>query len=237
FNELVWVASLSLLLFLILGTITKMEKKGQRIAFTALVVLLMANVLVILASSLTRLMLYESTYGFTVLRTLPHVFIYWLGALVIAAGVLELLQKRGRFGLALLVAVVGFTMTLAVMNVDGFIVRKNVARATVGEELDVRYLNSLSVDAVPAMVDYYNNPAITGDIHEALGLILACKSDTLQSSSGRPWQSYHFSQASAARLLDESRASIGGIKLFDEGYSRYFVWKGENIYCSSSYMD
>ena len=237
FNELVWVASLSLLLFLVLGTITKVEKKGQRIGFTALVVVLMANVLVILASSLTRLTLYESTYGFTVLRTLPHVFIYWLGALVIAAAVLELLQMRGRFGLALLVAVIGFTMTLTLINVDGFIVRKNVARAMIGEELDVRYLNSLSNDAVPAIVEYYNSPSIKGDLHQALGLILACKSEILQSTSQRPWQSYHFSRAAAERLLDENAASIGGIKLIADGYSSYFVWKGESIYCSASFMD
>jgi len=237
FNELVWVATLSLVLFLVLATITRLEKKGQRTAFTAFVLVLMANVLVILASSLTRLMLYESTYGFTVMRTLPHVFIYWIGGLVIAAAVLEVLQKRGRFALALLAAVIGFTMTLALINVDGFIVRKNVARAMIGEELDVRYLSSLSDDAVPAMVKYYNDPAISGNVHNALGYLLACRAEEQKAEAQRPWQSYQFAQAGAARLLEENAASLGQFKLLDTGHSPNFIWEGETIYCSANFLD
>ncbi len=233
FNELVWVATLSLLLFLVLSTITRLESKGTRIAFTALIVLLMANVLVILASSLTRLMLYESTYGFTVMRTLPHIFIFWLGGLVVAAAVLELLQKRGRFGLALLIAVVGFSATLAVMNVEGFIVRKNVGRAMIGESLDVNYLSTLSSDAVPAMVKYYNDTTVPAKVHEALGLLLACRLQESQGQATRPWQSYHFGQANAVKLLEANAPSLNQIHLLGGSNLTYFTWEDQMIYCNA----
>ncbi len=56
FGELVAVAVISLALYLVMNTITKRESKGSFIGFTVLSVLMMANVLVMLASSLQRLM-------------------------------------------------------------------------------------------------------------------------------------------------------------------------------------
>ena len=62
FGELVGVAILSLLLYLAFNAITKRESKPAQVGFSALSVLLIANVLVILASSLMRLLMYEDAY-------------------------------------------------------------------------------------------------------------------------------------------------------------------------------
>jgi len=97
----------------------------------------MINVLVILASSLQRLMLYEDAYGFSQLRTVTHVFILWLAALVVTTGVLEGVQQRGRFALALLITLIGFSASLVFVNVDGFTARRNIERAAQGEDLDL----------------------------------------------------------------------------------------------------
>jgi len=68
------------------------------------------------------------------------------------------------------VAVVGFGASLALLNVDGFIVERNVARAAAGEELDVEYLSSLTSDAVPQLLESYNNAELSADMRERLGL-------------------------------------------------------------------
>ena len=142
FGELVGVAVLSLVLYLGLSTITKQDSRASRVGFTVLSVLLMANVLVILASSFQRLRLYENAYGFSQLRTYTHIFIFWLAGLILATIVLELVRRRGHFALVLLSVVVGFGISLAVINVDGFIVNRNVDRALAGEEFDIAYLNT-----------------------------------------------------------------------------------------------
>jgi len=103
----VGVAILSLLLYLAFNAITKRESKPAQVGFSALSVLLIANVLVILASSLMRLLMYEDAYGFSEVRTYTHVFIFWLAGLLVAAIVLELIRKRGYFGLALMITIVG----------------------------------------------------------------------------------------------------------------------------------
>ena len=84
FGELVAVAFFSLLMILGLGAITRRESETQRKTFSGLSVGIVALVLVMLVSAYKRLVLYETAYGFSELRTYTHVFMIWLGLLLVA---------------------------------------------------------------------------------------------------------------------------------------------------------
>ena len=99
FGELVVVAFFSLLLLLGLGAITRREHEMQRRAFSSLGVGLVGLVIVMLVSAFQRLMLYEEAYGFSRLRTYTHVFMIWLGLLLVTVVVLEVLRRERRAGL------------------------------------------------------------------------------------------------------------------------------------------
>jgi hypothetical protein len=217
FGELVAVAVLSLLVYLGLNTISKRDTRGARIGFSATSILLMGLVLVMLASSLQRLVLYEEAYGFSALRTYTHVFIYWLAALILVTIVLEVVRQRGRFALALLVAGLGFAITLAVMNVDSFIVRQNVKRAAAGEELDFNYLQQLGTDAVPAMVSAYQDAGLPAKAKDVLGAALSCRTTTLNTEdyTSAPWQGFTLSGNRAEKLLKENAALWSNYKVFE----------------------
>jgi hypothetical protein len=234
FGELVAVAVLSLGMYLVLGTVTKTTTRFSKTGFTVLSVLLMTNVLVILASSLQRLMLYENAYGFSQLRTYTHVFIYWLAALILAVVVLEIVRRRGHAAFALLVAVVGFGASLALLNVDGFIVNRNVARAAAGEELDVNYLNALSSDAVPQLLANFTDTGLPEGVHDKLGAALACRLKVTNNPASLPWQEFNLSQSRAFNLLTENAALLRGYQPPVERYNEWFVLvDGEEIPCSS----
>jgi hypothetical protein len=232
FGELVAVAVLSLGLYLSLATAARRESKASRVGFTVMAVLLMANVLVILASSLQRLMLYESAYGFSQLRTYTHVFIYWLAGLILVTIVLELLRRRGNFALAMLICVVGFGASLALMNVDGLIADQNINRAVNGEQLDVAYLNSLSSDAVPTLIKRYQDPALPSSLKDDLGSVLACREKDTENPAAQPWQGYQFGQAQAYRLLHENSDLWKQYKPYLEAESWMIQVNGEEINCS-----
>lgn len=234
FGELVAVAILSLLVYLGLNTISKRETKGARIGFSVVSILLMANVLVMLASSLQRLMLYEEAYGFSELRTYTHVFIYWLAALIVVTVVLEVLRKRGRFAIALLIAGLGFAVTLAVMNVDGFIVRQNVKRAAAGEELDFDYLQRLGSDAVPAMVNAFNDPAMPAKAKEVLGSALACRMADYKAADAEPtpWQGFSISEMLAKRAVLDNAGLWSSYKVYDNtDWGNSILIDGEEYTC------
>ena len=204
FGELVVVALFSLLLFLGLSTITRRVQPKQRKTFSGLGLGLMLLVTVMLVSAFRRLILYESAYGFTRLRSYSHIFMVWLGLLLAVVVLLELLNRQRAFALAALAAAAGFVLTLNILNVDGTIVRQNVRRAELGWELDANYLNTLSVDAVPALLNAYQAAEISTDERNEIAAILACHQKVLLDvRDERPWQSFHFGDARALGLLSD----------------------------------
>lgn len=201
FSELVAVAVLSLLLTLTLGSIARRETSGQRTVFTGMTVALLVQVLVILGSALQRLLLYEQAYGFTRLRTYTLIFIPWLALLLLAAIGLELGRRGGRFGLALLIAIAGFGLTVGALNVDGFIARQNIERGLRGEEFDRAYLGELSSDAVPVMMQYFLRPGLDPAIRDGLGAELACQAQVMLNASQQSWKAFTVSRAAAQQAL------------------------------------
>ena len=244
FSELVSVAVVSLLLFMGLSSITKKASRSQT-AFSALGVILLMLVTVILVSSFQRLLLYEEAYGFSRLRTYTHVFIIWLGLLLAAVIILELINKPRFFALAALVAGVGFITTLNVINVDAFIVKQNVSRYQSGEDLDIAYLASLSEDAVPTLHNLYQNA--DGAEKDALAGAVACHAEiknqyTYENTdyTSYSWQSFHFSRYLAQKGWENLENSDGDALQVQyrpleekESWNAYVVIDGEEIGCLS----
>jgi hypothetical protein len=208
FNELVAVAVLSVMLYLVMRTVVKRETMFQQRGFTVLVAALMALVLVILISAFQRLQLYENAYGLSQIRLYTHIFIPWLAVLLVSTAVLEVLRKGGHFALAALICVTGFCLTFPIINVDGLIARQNVARAQSGQKLDGYYLSTLSVDAVPAMFQSYSDASLPVTVHDQLGSALACQSirtgayyKHLGTTRNTGWQSFNLARQQADQLL------------------------------------
>jgi hypothetical protein len=113
--------------------------------------LLLLLTVVVLASALKRLLLYEEAFGFTRLRISVHAVILWLAGvlvLVMAAGAV----RRGRW---LTRAVVGFSaaglLVCNVANPDALVATRNVDRYSETGRIDLPYLSGLSPDAVPSL--------------------------------------------------------------------------------------
>ncbi len=228
FGELVAVAFFSLLLLLGLGAITKRETDGQRRAFSVIGVGLVALVLVMLVSAFQRLVLYETAYGFSRLRTYTHVFMLWLALLLVAVVVLEVVRRERQIGFAMVLASLGFVITLGVLNVDAFIVRQNIQRELRGipleenlterqrVELDTQYFLELSNDAVPALAEGFQNKALSVTTREKIGAALICKQYILERDTPvTPWQGFHLSNYIADQTYARIENSLSSYKITD----------------------
>ena len=207
FSELVIVSLLSLMLYLVLGAITHRDNRTHQHIFTTLNIFMIGFVLVILVSAFQRLRLYEDAYGFSRLRTYTHVFILFLGALLVTTVLLELFRQRRYFALATLITVFAFTLSLAGLNVDAFVARQNIQRAVSGQELDAYYLGNLSYDALPAVLKIYQNETLPSDIHNLLGAELACREFQMTDEKPLPWQGLNISTIVAKNLLQTQNQS------------------------------
>ena len=114
---------------------------------------------------------------------------------------LELLNRRRHFALALWLVSIGFGLTLTLVNVDGFIVRQNTTRAAQGEEFDFDYLSQLSNDAVPAMLAGFNRSDASALVKDTLGAQLACRAQSAREDTPTPWRGFTLSESQARRIL------------------------------------
>jgi len=233
FGELVTVAFFSLLLILSASGVTRRETEIQRRVFSGLGIGIVTLVLVMLVSAFQRLVLYETAYGFSRLRTYTHVFMLWLALLLVAVVVLEILHRERAFALAAVIASLGFVLSLGIMNVDGFIVRQNVSRAVQGEEFDVSYLADLSSDAVPALAGAYQSQSLPAPVKEGVGAALACYSAELKrDKDSLPWQSFHISRGNAVRILKSLESNLEKYQVDDgDWYYRVKTPAGEEYSC------
>ncbi|MGO4341154.1 DUF4153 domain-containing protein [Pedococcus sp. 2YAF34] len=108
--------------------------------------------LVVVASALHRMSLYEEAYGFTRLRLLVSVFEGWLGAVLLLVLATRVVRARDWLvPAAVRLGAVGL-LGLAVLNPDLWIAEHNLSRTEATTPVDYQYLADLSPDAAPALV-------------------------------------------------------------------------------------
>jgi hypothetical protein len=129
------------------------ETPADRLWIRASLGALCLQTLVVVASALHRMSLYQDAYGFTRLRLLVDVFEGWLGLLVVAVLVAGgALQARWLPRFALISGAVAL-LGLAAINPDAWIARHNLDRYADTGKVDWSYLRTLSDDAVPVLAE------------------------------------------------------------------------------------
>jgi len=245
FGELVTVAFISLLLLLGLGAITHRQTETERRVFSGFGVGLVGLVIVMLVSGYQRLVLYEIAYGFSRLRTYTHAFMIWLGLLLVVVVVLEMLRRERAVGLVMVLAALGFVISLSALNVDAFIVRQNIQREIRGQaktsaearvDLDVNYFLGLSDDAVPPLVSALHFKSLPVPTKEKIGAALACIRYNRLGRSHLPWQAFHLSRFYADRALADVKSDLDAYELF-ESDMKVKTPGGEEFSCWQYYYD
>jgi hypothetical protein len=234
FFELVAVSGLTLGLALWLDRVTVRQGVREMTVFRALAVALVALTTVMLISAGQRMWLYEEAFGFTQLRVYTHVAIVWLG---VSFGVFLLALFRIRknvFSLGTLLVIVGYLVTINLLNVDSYIAERNIERYHQGHELDIAFLNILSADAVPVILPLYAESEPGTEVHTWSGNWLAYQLQTLEREGADDDVSvfaWNASRAHAYALLDAARDTLPEYdprlyyrsywSLYGEGYDEY----------------
>ena len=107
--------------------------------------------LLVVASALYRMHVYEEAYGFTELRVLVSVFEGWLGLLVVLVLVAGIRLDGWWLPRAAVLTGAAALLGLALLNPAGYVAERNVERYLETGRIDWAYLATLSADAVPAL--------------------------------------------------------------------------------------
>ncbi|MDG4657064.1 DUF4173 domain-containing protein [Ectobacillus antri] len=194
FFELVVVALINLLVVTSVVTWTKLIGKLKRFIQSMLTLfILMTGVMLI--SAFWRLALYEEAYGFTVLRVLPHTFMIFLGVIFAYTLAKVWLERISLLHFYLIASLVYYVL-LNVVNINGFIVEKNLQRFEQTGKLDIAYLSTVSDEGISALISVYeSNPDYPG----LRDILLELQTQTVSKPS--TWQSFHLSKTDVFERL------------------------------------
>jgi hypothetical protein len=153
FFQLVAVAAITLVVLLALHVLTGPADPATRRRLLVGSELCVGLTLVVVASALRRLDLYENAYGLTMLRLYASVFVGWIGvSLALLGAWVAWSGGRAWFVAAAFGTGLAALLGLNVINPEALVVRRNVALAERTGRFDPGYLTGLSADAVPQMV-------------------------------------------------------------------------------------
>ncbi len=202
FFELIIVAAISLGMSMLLKRLFKPAAEEHTVIFNGLVVVQVALLLVMLVSAGQRMWLYTDAYGLTSLRLYASAFMIWL-AFVLGWFVWTTIREDVLLFLrGTVVAGAVVVLGLHVLNPDALIAKTNIQRAIAGEELDHRYLHSLSADAVPVIVTLL--PELSAADRCKLGLSVA---KNWEAKTSGDWRSWNVSQYRAKAAVEKGVAA------------------------------
>ena len=150
FGQLTVATGLTLLVVWAAARKAPRETAADRTWLRATLGVLCAQTLVVVASALYRMDVYQDAYGFTRLRLTVDVFEGWLGLLVLALVGAGVGLRGGWLPRFALLSGGAALLGLALLNPDAWIARHNIDRFEDTGKVDWSYLQGLSEDAVPA---------------------------------------------------------------------------------------
>ncbi len=202
FFELIFVAVITLVLLLIVHSSALRQTLKQKVVYMWLSGLLIVEVLVIMLSAHKRLQLYEQTYGFTVLRLYSHLFIGWL-AVIFGLLLIHIIRERrpNQFAFQVFLSIIAFLSLINLLNPDAVIARENIQRFERTGKIDMYYLHTLSLDAVPNVSQLLTNP--NPDVQKSTASSFYNKYHLLEERDS-PWQSFNVSRFRAKNIFEEN---------------------------------
>jgi hypothetical protein len=191
FWELLLAGALTLTVIGLAVRVAGAPGRGHRLLLKALLGALCLLTLVVLASALHRLRLYEDAYGLTRARLSAEAVAVWLGGafvLVSVAGVVR--GVRGRFAELAVGGTAAALIAFSAADPDELIAERNAEHWRETGRIDVVYLSGLSADAVPALAALPE--PLRGDALQPLAAELG---------DDEAWSSANLSRAHARDLL------------------------------------
>jgi hypothetical protein len=166
--------------------------RAERLWLRVLLGALAGLTLVIVASALNRMWAYQDAFGYTVLRVVVAACELWLGVVYLMVLVAVLRLRAPWLPRAVVASAVGAVLALAAVNPDAYVAERNVARYEQTGKIDVRYLGTLSADAVPALTrlpDPMRTCALSGPRYR------------LGAAGGDGWAGWNLARSNSRELL------------------------------------
>ena len=149
FFQLMIVSVINFFTILIIKNNSKQETFKENKYINSMCILMLVFTFIILLSSFTRMNLYESKYGYTVLRLLVY-FILITEAILIVPTAIYILKSNIPLAKIYMIILVSMYVILNFSNMDNMIAKRNIDRYLETGKIDIYYLKyGVGTDAIP----------------------------------------------------------------------------------------
>lgn len=185
FFQLVVVTLINLGLVIIVELLNHTGVFKQRLleSFTLLMTMVMA------ISAFYRMSLYEQSYGYTTLRLLVFLFLIFLIVLMTLLIVYILTYRKQLLGIISIFTILIY-ISLSWVNLDSYVAKANIERFETTGDIDINYLQGLSLDAKTELLtleEHYPDLFDQVDIDYQRGIL----SPNQHSDSPMKWQEWN----------------------------------------------
>ena len=205
FFELVVVTIINLVFMLISIHLKPKTTKKMDVSLKTMLTILVLSTMVLLISAFLRMNLYELAYGFTFLRIVVQIFMILLFVLFTIT-LVKVWNAKCSLLKAYIITTLVFYLALNFMNIDLFIAQNNIERFDNTGEIDYRYLDSLSFDAAPSIIEYFEGKSLWlveyrtsfAEYKERLSFYI---------EDNNSWQSFNLSKEKAKKALEKVKSN------------------------------
>jgi hypothetical protein len=195
FSELLIIALINFTIYVIFIKFKPLAGKTYAFFLNILTSSLVLFTLAILFSAHLRMTLYEAAFGYTYLRVLTHGFMIFLFTLIIVALFKIWIKQVPLKKLYIVLSLVAF-MLVNYANIDKMIASRNIERYHLSGEIDDYYLQRLSFDSYPDLVEFYIRYESSSHLYRAFHQ----KNEIL--SKTKHWASFNLARRDAKKALD-----------------------------------
>ena len=196
FTELLAASILGLVVLAGSRSLIKAEQGKDWKIFTQLSIGLIAMISVVMVSAAFRLYLYVQAYGVTIDRFYAATALVWLTLVFAWFAACIIRKKHNGFAFGVIVSTLVVVFGLNLLNPDGLIAQANLNRPK--SRIDTKYLDGLSVDAIPVLIQ--SLPQLAPDQKNTITERLRSQQGELRT---RDWRSWNLSSQIATSSLQQ----------------------------------
>lgn len=201
FFELCIVATINLCVILTIVIFTKRkEGMAKSNVFSTYIIIFSLFTLILIATALSKMLMYIQAYGLTLLRVYTSWFMIALAITFLLIIVKQLFNKFNLAGTLLITCSIWF-LILIFSNVDGIIVKYNIDQYQNGnlKTIDVNMTKELSDSAIPYIVQLLDDkdPVVQEQVKE----ILKERKKQLNATKNR-WRNYNLSSYKVRSIVN-----------------------------------
>ncbi len=205
FGQLCVVTALTVVVLALVRFFAPEASPSDRTVKRSSVVVLVVLALLVVASALHKMWLYQSAYGFTTTRIAAILVELWLALVLLVVGAAALGWAWRYAARVVVLAASVALLGQSVVNVDARVAELNAARFVATGKVDVAYLQSLAVDGAAAIRDSFPT-----DI-AACAVRGTWTSPSAPAGSAEAWTSWNLGAQRHAEVADSlPHTSAGG---------------------------